>query len=277
MIKKLILTCIAVLLLLPVVMTCLYSFFPRTEIREFLNSRGDYNAHHWMQFHLSPSLFSLRQHYTILIDDSSILRKLCNSLFYTGVTLLIQMMFLPMTAFALAKMKFRGQGALSAVVVAMMILPFQVTMAPNVLTLRTLGLLNTVWAVILPMAFAPFTIYLLRQFMTALPVEMLEAASVDGAGPFNTFFQVALPPCRPIIGAAIALSFAELWNMVEQPLLYLSNRQELMPLSVMFNQIADSNGEIAFAGATLYMIPAVLVYLYFQEDIETGITLSELK
>ena len=276
-IKKALLFLLAVILLLPIVMTMLYSFFPKTEIKAFLDSRNNYDDSVFMAFEWSPSVFSLTQYYTILIQDTSVLRLLCNSLFYTIASLALQAIFIPMLAFALAKMQFFGRSFLSFLIVCLMILPFQVTMAPNVLTLKALGLLDTVWAVILPMAFAPFYIFLLRQFMVALPTEILEAAAVDGAGAVRTFFSIALPPCRPVLGAAAALSFADLWNMVEQPLLYLSSRQDLMPLSTMFNQLSESNAEIAFAGAALYILPAILVYLYFQKDIETGIQLSELK
>ena len=82
---------------------------------------------------------------------------------------------------------------------------------------------------------------------------------------------------KPILGAAAALSFADCWNMVEQPLVYLANRTDLNPLSVMFNQISTEGKEIAFAGAALYILPTLLIYLYFQEDIVAGIQLSELK
>ncbi len=276
-IKKALLFLLAVILLLPMVMTALYSFFPKNEIKAFLDSRNNYDDSVFMTFEWSPSVFSLTQYYTVLIQDTSVLRLLCNSLFYTIASLALQAIFIPMLAFALAKMQFFGRNFLSFLIVCLMILPFQVTMAPNVLTLKALGLLDTVWAVILPMAFAPFYIFLLRQFMVALPTEILEAAAVDGAGAVRTFFSIALPPCRPVLGAALALSFADLWNMVEQPLLYLSSRQDLMPLSTMFNQLSESNAEIAFAGAALYILPAILVYLYFQKDIETGIQLSELK
>lgn len=276
-IKKLLLTLVALIVLLPIVLTALYSFFPKTEIAALLKSRNNFDPSVWMPLTLSPSMASLSQHYTVLIEDPAVLRLLCNSLLYTLATLVLQAVFIPMFSFALAKMRFFGRGLLSFLVVCLMILPFQVTMAPNVLTLRYLGLLGSPWAVILPMAFAPFYIFLLRQFMLALPSEMLEASAVDGAGALRTFLWIALPPCRPVLGAAAALSFADLWNMVEQPLLYLSGRDDLMPLSVMFNQLSEKNAEIAFAGATLYIIPAVLVYLYFQKDIEAGIQLSELK
>ena len=150
-------------------------------------------------------------------------------------------------------------------------------MVPNVLTLRQLGLLNTPWAVILPLCFSPFYVFLLRQYMITLPDELLEAASMDGAGPGRSFVSIVLPVCRPVLGAAAALSFAESWNLVEQPLTYLTGEAQWMPLSTMFNQLAAENTGFEFAGAGLYILPALLVYLFFQEDILSGIQLTEMK
>ena len=80
-----------------------------------------------------------------------------------------------------------------------------------------------------------------------------------------------------MIGAAVALSFADCWNMVEQPLVFLPNRTDLHPLSVVFNQLSQESTGVEFAGAVLYLLPALLIYLFFQDDIMTGIALSEMK
>ena len=102
---------------------------------------------------------------------------------------------------------------------------------------------------------------------------------MDGAGPFRSFLWIVLPVCRPVLGAAAALSFAESWNLVEQPITYLSapEAQSLMPLSTMFNQLNRSPSGYEFAGAALYILPALLIYLFFQEDILAGIQLTEMK
>ena len=113
--------------------------------------------------------------------------------------------------------------------------------------------------------------------MVTLPNELIEAGMIDGAGEIRCFVHIVLPVCRPVLGAAVALSFAECWNLVEQPLIYLSNNPEWQPLSVMFQEIGISGQEIAFAGAALYILPALFVYMFFQEDIVLGIQLSELK
>lgn len=274
---RFLLTLLALVILMPVFVTALYSFFSPEEIRTFMATRGSYDEAAWMDARLSPKMFSLSQYWNILITDTSVLRMFAMSVFYTVAILLGQAVFVPMMAYALSRFRFRGRNALFLAILMLMLLPYQVTMVPNVLTLKRMGLINTVWAVILPMWFAPFYIFLLRQFMAALPNEMFEAAQVDGAGAIRCYFHVALPVCRPAIGAALALSFADCWNLVEQPLTYLSQRTDLQPLSVMFNQLVSESSGVEFAGAVIYILPALFVYLYFLEDILSGIQLTELK
>ena len=196
---------------------------------------------------------------------------------YAAAILLGQALVIPLTAYALSRFTFHGRDVIFFCVLVLMILPFQVTMAPSVMMLRSMGLMDTVWSVILPMIFSPFYIFLLRQFMVGIPNELLEAGMVDGVGPVRGFVHVILPVCKPILGAAAALSFADCWNMVEQPLVYLSNSEALRPLSVMFNQMSTESADVAFAGSALYILPTLLIYLFFQEDIVSGIQLSELK
>ena len=277
LLPRLLLSLLALVILLPVVMTAIYSFFSPAEIKSFMGTRGSYDASVFMQIKLAPSMFSLSQYYNILIEDMTILRYFVNSAMYAAAILLGQALVIPMMAYALSRFRFPGRDAIFFLVIMLMLLPFQVTMVPNVLTLRQLGLLDTVWAVILPMIVAPFYIFLLRQYMVGLPGDMLEAAQIDGAGTWRCFIHVVLPVCRPVLGAAVALSFADCWNLVEQPLTYLTTRTELYPLSVVFNQLTEKSTGVEFAGAALYTLPALCIYLYFQADILEGVQLTELK
>ena len=277
LLSRLLLFLLALAILLPVIVTALYSFFSPEEIRAFMAQRGSYDETAWMDARLSPHMVSLSQYWKVLIEDTSVLRMFAMSVFYTIAILLGQAVFVPMLAYALSRFHFRGRNLLFLAILMLMLLPYQVTMVPNVLTLRRMGLLNTVWAVILPMWFAPFYVFLLRQFMASLPNELFEAAQVDGAGTIRCYFHIALPVCRPAIGAALALSFADCWNLVEQPMTYLSQRTDLQPLSVMFNQLVSESSGVEFAGAVIYILPALFVYLYFLEDILSGIQLTELK
>ena len=277
LLSRMVLSLLALVILLPVVMTAIYSFFSPAEIKAFMGTRGSYDASAFMQIKLAPSMFSLSQYYNILIEDMTILRYFDNSAMYAAAILLGQALLIPMMAYALSRFRFPGRDAIFFVVIMLMLLPFQVTMVPNVLTLRTLGLLDTAWAVILPMTVAPFYVFLLRQYMVSLPGDMLEAAQIDGAGTWRCFIHVVLPVCRPVLGAAVALSFADCWNLVEQPLTYLTTRTDLYPLSVVFNQLTEKSTGVEFAGAALYTLPALCIYLYFQADILEGVQLTELK
>lgn len=271
------LSVIAVMILIPIVFTFLYSFFPKGEMEAYLKLRGSYDEAKWLDIKLSPAMASIRQYYKILIEAPQYLKLFVNSAKYTAAILLGQAAVIPLMAYALSRFSFKGRDALFFGILMLMVLPFQVTMAPSVITLRWMGLMETPWAVILPMLFSPFYIFLLRQYMVSLPNELLEAGMIDGAGTFRCYAHVVVPVCRPILGAAAALSFADCWNMVEQPLVYLSNRAGDQPLSVMFNQLSTDGADVAFAGAALFILPALFVYFYFQEDILLGVTLSELK
>ena len=277
LLSRLALSLLALVSLLPVAMTAVYSFFSPAEIQAFMGTRGSYDASVFMQIKLAPSMFSLSQYYNILIEDMTILRYFVNSAMYAAAILLGQALVIPMMAYALSRFRFPGRDAIFVLVIMLMLLPFQVTMVPNVLTLRQMGLLDTAWAVILPMVVAPFSIFLLRQYMVSLPGDMIEAAQIDGAGTWRCFIHVVLPVCRPVLGAAVALSFADCWNLVEQPLTYLTTRTDLYPLSVVFNQLTEKSTGVEFAGAALYTLPALCIYLYFQADILEGVQLTELK
>ena len=167
--SRAVLTIVALVILLPVVLTALYSFFSPEEIKAFMETRGNYDNSVWMEIKLAPRVFSLSQYYNILIEDVSVLRLLLNSAMYTGAILLGQALVIPAMAYALSRFKFRGRDTIFFIVIMLMLLPFQVTMVPNVLTLRTLGLLNTPWAVILPTCFAPFYIFLVRSSWWGCP------------------------------------------------------------------------------------------------------------
>ena len=113
--------------------------------------------------------------------------------------------------------------------------------------------------------------------ISAINPALYEAAQIDGAGTLRCFVHVVMPVCQPVLGAAIALSFADCWNLVEQPLTYLTTHTELYPLSVAFNQLTQKSTGVEFAGAALYTLPALFIYLFFQNDILEGGQLTELK
>ena len=276
-ISRLTVSLIAVLLLLPIAVTFLYSFFSPEEIRAYMATRNDYSSGSLMEIRLIPHMVSLMQYYQMIITDQTILRYFCNSMLYAAAIAVGQLVILPALAYGLSCFRFRGRDAIAFCIVLLMVLPFQVTMVPSVLMLRRLNLMNTRWAIILPMVSAPFFAFLLRQYMLNIPKELLEAAQIDSAGPLEFFLSIILPVSRPAIGAMLALSFAESWNLVEQPLIYLRQREDLYPLSVQFSQLTKNFSGIEFAGATLFILPALFVFLIFRDDIMEGIQITDIK
>ena len=264
------------LLLLPIIMTLVYSLCSQEEIRAFLRTSGRYQSG-LMEIKLIPRMFSLTQYWDFLITSSANLRFYMNSIVLTTVTLLGQLLIVPATAYGLSRFRFPGRDVLTMMSVVLLLLPFQVTMVPTVLMLRKMNMLDTIWAMILPNLASPLYIFLLRQTMLTIPNELFEAAQLDGAGTIRCYFHVALPVSRSMLGAFLALSFADCWNMIEQPMAFLPTNQQLQPLSVVFRDLSEGQLGNCFAGAALFLVPAMMVYLFFQEDIISGIQLSGLK
>ena len=155
--------------------------------------------------------------------------------------------------------------------VILMLMPYQVTLVPNYLVSDFLGLLNTRWAIILPGAFAPFSVFLLTKSMRRIPASLIESAKLDGAGEWHIFWNICLPQCRSALYSIAILVFIDYWNMVEQPLILLPDASQ-QPLSVYLSQINAGEIGIAFAAAVIYMVPGLLMFLHGEAYLVEGIT-----
>ena len=155
--------------------------------------------------------------------------------------------------------------------IIIMLMPYQVTLVPNFLVSDMLGIIGTRWAVILPGLFAPLSVFILTKSMRRIPHAAIEAARLDGAGEFKIFRKICLPMCRNALYSVVILTFIDNWNMVEQVLILLDN-PELQPLSVFLSEINTGEVGVAFAVATIYMIPPILLFLHGEESLVEGIT-----
>jgi len=145
-----------------------------------------------------------------------------------------------------------------------------VTLVPNYLVAHWTGILDTRWAVWLPAVASPFSVYLLTKNMRRISSSYVEAAKLDGAGEWKIFFRIFLPMSRSILWSVLILVFIDYWNMVEQPLILLQDTS-LHPLSVYLGSINKNEIGVAFAAATLYMIPPLLLFLTRQKELIAGI------
>jgi multiple sugar transport system permease protein len=187
-----------------------------------------------------------------------------------------QLIFGAPAAWALSRLRFRGRKPLFILYICLMLMPFQVTMVPNFLVLDSLGLLDTLWAVILPYAFSAFPVFIMVKSFDAVPRAMLEAASIDGAGHWRTFFHVGLPLGMPGILAALVLGFLECWSTIEQPIVFLRDPSK-WPLSLYLPQIVADKLGLAMSASLLMLVPAALVFLIGQKYLELGIQAEGVK
>ncbi len=199
---------------------------------------------------------------------------IANSLIVTVLSVAIVVLVSSMAAYTLARVTARWSRGVFLLVMLGLLLPFQLALIPLYRTMRDLGLLGSLWALVLFYSGlqVPFTTFLYVGFIRALPAEYEEAALLDGAGPVGLFARVVLPLLRPITGTAVILNAIFVWNDFLTPLLYLSGTdQQTIPVAIFgFVGQYTSNWSMVFAGLTIGVVPILLAYFLMQRRIIKG-------
>jgi len=225
---------------------------------------------------LLPSWPTLQPAAELLLDTPQFFVMFWNTFELVLPSVLGQLIFGAPAAWALSRFRFRGRRFLTTIYITLMLMPFQVTMVPNYLVMDAFGFLDTVWAVILPFAFSAFPVFIMTKGFDAVPRELLEAASIDGAGYIRTFISVGLPLGMPGILAALVLGFLECWSAIEQPMTFLKD-PSLWPLSLYLPQIVSDRLGLAMAASLMMLIPTVLIFMFGQKYLELGIQSTGIK
>lgn len=178
-----------------------------------------------------------------------------------------------------AKFKFPGSKLWFWIILALMMIPFQVTMIPSYLILAKLGLLNKLTGLMIGAAITPFGIFLMRQFSLSIPNEMLDAARVDGASEWRIYWSIVLPQLGPALATLGMLTFMFNWNAYLWPLIVLTEQEKrTLPIILTWYTTQHSNQtQLSMAAAVLVVLPILLVFLIAQRWIVRGITLSGMK
>ena len=216
--------------------------------------------------------------YKSLFNDLDFGRYLINTIVVVLIGF-VGMFFVAMAGYAFAKFRFRGKGFLFLLVLSTLMVPIQVTMIPTYLILNSVQLTNTLVGIALPTLVSAYNIFLFRQFMTTIPDELLEAARLDGAGELRILISIVLPLSKPILAVGAVLTFISGWNSFIWPLI-IANDQQNYTLSVgisLLNKQLAINPPLQMAGASLMVIPIVVVFVLFQRYIVRGFTLSGLR
>jgi ABC-type glycerol-3-phosphate transport system permease component len=184
-----------------------------------------------------------------------------------------------LAGFALARFRFPGRGALLIAMLATLMVPLQATLIPQYVIFRELGWLNTPLPIIVPMLFGtPFATFFFRQFFLTLPNELEDAAAIDGAGPWRTFFRIFAPLSGPAYLAIGVLTFVQLWNSYFLNTIYLARQDSWVLTQALQSLIGRYQSEYGaiMAGVTLVSIPILVAYLIFQRRIVHGISMTGL-
>lgn len=206
-------------------------------------------------------------------------RATFNSLFLAVACTLVQVLSACMAAFVFTKLPFKGSGKLFGLYLATMMIPGTVTMVPNYIILRVLGLLDSFTGLILPSLANAFGVFLMRQSMMTLNDSYMESAMLDGASLYRTFFSIVLPMVAPTLATMILLAFMGSWNSYLWPLIVLTStdKQTLQVVLGNMNGMYRNNEHVLMAGAVLTILPVFVVYLFSQQKVDNGIALGGLK
>ena len=267
----------AFLFLMPTVLTITNSFMTQSEItanygQVFQNATdGKSYIKDKINLKFIPDKVSFSQYFTVLLKSPDFLYKFWNSVILVAPIVLAQLAVASVAAYGFTRWRGKIRDTIFFAYVILMLMPYQVTLVPNYLVSDFLGLLNTRWAIILPGAFAPFSVFLLTKSMRRIPASLIESAKLDGAGEWHIFWNICLPQCRSALYSIAILVFIDYWNMVEQPLILLPDASQ-QPLSVYLSQINAGEIGIAFAAAVIYMVPGLLMLLHGEAYLVEGIT-----
>jgi len=217
---------------------------------------------------LLPSQPSLAA-YGQLFTANPMLTYLRNSALVSGMAVLANLLFCSLAAYPLARLRFRGRGLVLALVVATILIPFQVVMIPLYLLMVQLGLRNSLWALILPQAATAFGIFLLRQSFLGVPVELEEAARIDGCSPLGEWWNVMIPAARSDLITLAMFVFIGSWSDFLWPLIILDD-PGLYTLPLGLQQLASSfslDWRLVAAGSVVSILPVLVLFVLLQRYI----------
>jgi multiple sugar transport system permease protein len=232
--------------------------------------------------HFPPILrpHSLQWHnYTDVLQQAPFARWFVNTLVVTVVVVLANLLLCSLAGYAFARIKFFGREVAFILVLATLMIPFQVIMIPTFIIVRKLGLIDTLGALIVPNLAGAFGIFLLRQFFRSLSVELEEAARIDGASRLGVLFKIVLPLSGPVLATVAVVTFLWTWNDFLWPLvtIYSPNNMTLQLGLATFQGAHQTNTHLLMAANVMSVLPVLLLFVLAQRFFIRGIATSGLK
>jgi multiple sugar transport system permease protein len=218
--------------------------------------------------------------YARVFQRIPLVRYTLNTLFIALMCVLGQIIASSLVAYSLTKIEWKGREIIFPIVVATMMIPYQVTLIPIYMIFQKLHLVGSYWPLIIP-AFtgAPFYIFLLRQFFMTLPDSLIQAARIDGAREFTIFTRVVLPLCKPAIASVAIFTFLNTWSDFLGPLVYLNNNKMYTITLGLRAFMAEhyTEWDLLMAASVMFTLPIIAMFFFAQKYFIEGITLTGIK
>lgn len=216
--------------------------------------------------------------YAQVLGGQNILGWLFNTLVYSLVSVVAVLFLSALAGYAFAKKRFRGKEVMFWSFLAMVMVPFHVTLIPTFILMANLGGIDTYWGLILPTLANAQAVFLMRQFIQGLPDELFEAARIDGAGEFRIFLRIVLPLCKPILATLGIFVFLWHWNDFLWPLI-IAKSNSMFTLTVGISSLQQQNVPLStmLAGSVVALLPIFLAYLIAQRYVQEGVTGTGIK
>ncbi|WP_406836101.1 carbohydrate ABC transporter permease [Streptomyces sp. AHU1] len=217
--------------------------------------------------------------YRYVLGNAMFPRWFANSLAVAVAAVLSNLLLGALGGYAFARMRFAGSRVLLTLMLATMVIPFQLTMIPTFLVMKELGLIDTLGALIVPSLVTPFAVFLFRQFFLGLPREMEEAAWIDGCSRLRVLFSIVLPLARPALATVAVLTFLSTWNDLSWPLIAINHdtRYTLQLGLTTFQGQHHTRWSAVMAGNVITVLPVLVAFLLAQKTFVQSLTSSGLK
>lgn len=226
-----------------------------------------------------PTQFNL-DNFKQVFHAIPILKFAWNSLFITFLAAAFMVLFTSMTAYAFARINFKGKNILFIFMLAGLMIPVQSIIVPVFLIIRKLNLIDTKWALIVTSIYYPLGLLMLRQFMMTIPKSYDEAAVCDGAGKLTIFFRVILPMSKSTIMVAFVMHFVSVWNNFFSAMIFLNSTAKMtLPLGITVLNTTDGNSNMPLmtSAVLLTLIPPMIIYIFGQKYLMQGNMISGVK
>jgi multiple sugar transport system permease protein len=227
-----------------------------------------------------PQNPTLENYQEILTDPRvPLFRFYLNSLIVAVGVVILTLFTSSLAGYIFAKYQFYGKSVLFVLVLSTIMVPFPVLMIPTYLILVQLGLIDTLWSLIIPAGVNAFGIFLMKQFIESLPNELIDAARIDGASEWGIYWRIILPQVGPALATLSILTFMFNWNNYLWPLIVITtNERRTLPIMLTwYNGLNYQRYDTVMAASVLVVVPVLIVYVFFQRWIVEGFSLSGLK